>query len=94
MLIQNAAGMIAFVTSFIGLLPQVYKAFKTRSTQDLSTVMLINYLICSFAWIVYGLYISSWFVLFSNVIGALTSLVLMAQKNYYDAKSPLLSAAS
>lgn len=45
--IQQLFGFIAFVTSLIGLLPQVYKAYITKSTQDVSLSMLINYLIGS-----------------------------------------------
>lgn len=78
------SGTIAFITSFIGLLPQVYKAFKTRSTHDISMLMLINYAVCSLAWIVYGQYTSSMFVTASNIIGLLTSLILIFQKKYYD----------
>lgn len=80
------SGTIAFITSFIGLLPQIYKALKTKSTQDVSMLMLVNYLCCSLAWIIYGGYTDSMFVLSSNVIGLLTSLILILQKQYYDAK--------
>ena len=80
------SGSIAFVTSFIGLLPQMYKALKTRCTQDVSMLMLINYFFCSLAWIIYGGYTDSMFVLSSNVVGLLTSLILILQKQYYDAK--------
>ena len=84
--IETFFGTIAFVTSLIGLLPQAYKAFKTRSTDDISQLMIINYLLCSLAWIIYGLYIHSSFVLFSNIVGLFTSLLLMWQKKYYDKK--------
>jgi len=84
MSIESIFGFIALITSFIGLLPQVYKAFKTRSTSDISMIMIINYLICSFAWIVYGLYIHASFVVVSNIVGLATALILLLQKNYYD----------
>jgi len=79
------SGTIAFITSLIGLLPQIIKALKTKSTQDISMLMVINYLLCSFAWIVYGAYTDSLFVLASNVIGLLTCCILILQKRYYDA---------
>lgn len=84
MMIANIMGTIALVTSFIGLLPQSYKAFKTRSTQDLSMLMLMNYLVCSLAWIIYGICIHSPFVLYSNLVGAVSSITLIFQKQYYD----------
>jgi MtN3 and saliva related transmembrane protein len=82
--IQSFFGAVAFLTSFIGLLPQSYKAYKTGSTQDLSLIMLINYVCCSAAWIIYGLCISASFVIISNIVGLMSSLLLTAQKWYYD----------
>lgn len=81
-------GTIAFLTSFVGLIPQIIKSLQTRSTKDLSMVMLINYLICSCAWIVYGWIVDSQFVIASNVVGLATCLILMTQKRRYDAETP------
>lgn len=80
------SGLVAFITSFIGLLPQVIKSFKTRSTQDLSMMMLVNYLICSLAWIIYGSSTSSYFVISSNVVGLIVSLLLILLKRHYDTR--------
>ena len=80
----NLFGVIAFVTSTIGLLPQVIKALHIRSTQDISMIMLINYLICSLAWIIYGSFMHASFVIWSNVFGVLSSCVLVFLKYRYD----------
>lgn len=84
MLIENIFGSIAFVTSIIGLFPQVYKAIRTRSTDDISMLMLINFLVCSIAWIIYGAYLESLFVEFSNILGLLSCVILILLKRYYD----------
>lgn len=84
MLIADIAGIIAVITSMIGLLPQVFKAVKTRSTTDVSMVMLINFLICSIAWIIYGGYANSIFVEVSNICGLFSCLILIMLKMYYD----------
>ncbi|WP_131778710.1 SemiSWEET family sugar transporter [Legionella bozemanae] len=80
------SGIVAFITSFIGLLPQIIKSLKTKSTQDLSMIMLINYLVCSAAWIIYGSSTDSFFVLSANVVGLLVSLLLILLKRHYDAR--------
>ncbi len=77
-------GSIAFVTSIVGLLPQLIKAAQTRSTHDISMMMLINYLVCSIAWIMYGSYSNSMFVLSSNILGACSSLLLIFLKFSFD----------
>ncbi|KTD78776.1 SemiSWEET family sugar transporter [Legionella waltersii] len=86
MTIITLSGIIAFITSFIGLLPQIIKSLKTKSTQDLSMIMLVNYVVCSLAWIIYGSGTESFFVISSNVIGLLVSAVLIFIKRYYDAQ--------
>ena len=78
-------GLIATITSFIGLLPQVYKTYKVKSAQDVSMLMLSNYLICSIAWIIYGSLTDSSFVVYSNIVGLIVSLISILQKRYYDA---------
>ncbi|ARB93157.1 SemiSWEET family sugar transporter [Legionella longbeachae] len=86
MSIVMLSGVVAFITSFIGLLPQIVKSLKTQSTQDLSMMMLINYLVCSLAWIIYGSSTNSFFVISSNVVGLLISLLLILLKRHYDAR--------
>lgn len=86
MSIVMLSGIVAFITSFVGLLPQIVKSLKTRSTQDLSMIMLINYLICSLAWIIYGSSTDSFFVIASNVVGLIISLLLILLKRHYDTR--------
>ncbi|MDR1236131.1 MAG: hypothetical protein LBJ96_03925 [Holosporaceae bacterium] len=84
---ENLSGIVATVTSIIGLLPQVYKSYRTKSTADISMVMLVNYLICSIAWVAHGLCSGSLFVVYSNVVGTILSGVSVIQKVIYDKNS-------
>jgi MtN3 and saliva related transmembrane protein len=47
-------------------------------------LMLLNYLLCSIAWIIYGSCINASFVIISNVVGLASVLLLIFQKHYYD----------
>lgn len=89
-MISNIFGTLALITSIIGLLPQIYKSYKTKSTNDISMLMLINYFICSVSWIVYGFYTESQFVVWSNIVGLITSFISIFQKYHYDNKSKKL----
>jgi len=82
--IEAFFGSIALITSIIGLLPQVYKSYKTKSTIDVSMAMLINWLVCSASWIIYGMYTSSTFVVWSNIAGTLFAAIAILQKLKYD----------
>lgn len=79
-------GMIALITTVIGLFPQIYKVFKTKSAKDISIVMLINFFICSLAWIIYGIGTKSKFVIESNIACLISAIILIMQKNHYDKK--------
>jgi MtN3 and saliva related transmembrane protein len=85
--LEFLSGSVALVTSIIGLFPQVYKSYQTKSTDDISMIMLINYLVCSLAWIVHGVYTDSKFVIYSNIIGSILSGISIAQKTIYDRKN-------
>lgn len=84
MALENISGLIAFLTSLIGLIPQIYKAYISKSTKDLSMIYLINYLICSISWVVYGILTESPYVFLSNIFGGGTCVFLIIQKYKYD----------
>jgi MtN3 and saliva related transmembrane protein len=83
-IIIDTIGIIASVTSVAGFLPQIYKNQKTRSVQDLSGLMLVNFAICSLAWMVYGGLTDSMYVLVTNVAGLGASCLLVSQKLYFQ----------
>lgn len=85
MSLVNIFGVVASITSIIGLMPQIYKTYKTKSAEDVSMLMLVNFLICSMAWIGYGVLTDAYFVVFSNIVGLITSVVSILQKRHYDA---------
>ena len=72
--------------TMIGVWPQIYKSFMTKSTSDVSMLMLINYFICSAAWLAYGGLTSAIYVIISNIFGVVTVGVAIWQKLHYDKK--------
>lgn len=66
--IVNVVGYLATVLSSIGLLPQVIKTVKTRSTKDFSTSMLLLSSTSSVIWLVYGLMLVAIPVILANGI--------------------------
>jgi MtN3 and saliva related transmembrane protein len=81
--LEQFFGIVASVTTVIGLMPQIYKAYKTRSMGDVSTMMLVVYLICSVSWLVYGLLTHATYVAVSNIICVFTSVISLHQKRKY-----------
>jgi MtN3 and saliva related transmembrane protein len=75
---------IALCTTVVGLVPQIYHTYKTKTTKDLSMVMLVNYLIGSSAWVLYGILSCDMIVLCANILCASTAVISIAQKIYYN----------
>jgi thiamine pyrophosphokinase len=90
-IIEHLFGTVALITSCIGVMPQIYKSYITKSSQDVSMIMLVNFLICSISWIIYGHFISSDFVIYSNYLGATTTIISIWQKNIYDKNRMIFS---
>lgn len=78
-------GFIAFFTSCISLIPQIYQSYKTKSVNDLSIVMLWNFLISSISWVIYGIWIDSWSVYLTNIFMLITSIFMLILKFRYRA---------
>lgn len=78
--------IVASTTSIVSLIPQIIQTYRTRSAKDLSLLMLINFLICSLSWIVYGALTHAWTVWVTNVIMAIFTVVLIALKIRYTSK--------
>lgn len=82
-------GFLASFTSTISLIPQIYKTYKSHSVEDLSFLMLLNFLACSILWVVYGYLTKSYSVLITNVIMTLFSTVLLWFKLRYRRESSI-----
>lgn len=84
--IIDIIGIVASITEVIGFFPQIYKVQKTKSVEDLSTLMVVNFLICSLAWVIYGVMTDSSYVAITNAAALAASFVLLAQKLYFQRK--------
>jgi MtN3 and saliva related transmembrane protein len=66
----------AFLTS-ITFIPQVYKAWQTRSVGDLSTWMVLIVIISAMVWLVYAIYLHLLPVIIANSIILVLALLLL-----------------
>ncbi|WP_083495757.1 SemiSWEET family transporter [Wolbachia endosymbiont of Trichogramma pretiosum] len=80
--IEGCFGFIAFITSLIGLFPQLYRSYITKLTRDVLMLMLVNCLICSSSWIIYGICQGLTFVILINIAGLVISIISIVQKCY------------
>jgi len=76
-------GLLAAFFSIIGLMPQVYKAYKTNHTRDISLKWLILSAIANILWFTYGIsnMLLPVIITSSSICIMTTALILMKTKN-------------
>jgi len=63
--------------SSITFIPQVYKAWQSKSVGDLSVWMILIVVTSTLLWLVYGFGINSWPVIIANAVILTFSLLLL-----------------
>ena len=71
-----------FTTS--SLLPQVIKVIRTKKVGDLSVFMYFTYIVGIFLWLLYGLFIQDYPVIFASVVSFVLSFIILVFKFRYD----------
>jgi len=79
----TALGLIAGSLTTLSFAPQVIRAWRTRSTADLSLVMLVVFLAGILLWLVYGVVREDLAIIAANAITAvLIGLLLTIKKKH------------
>ena len=84
-MIDTIACSVAFVTTMIGVVPQIIKGYRTKSMNDVSLVMLLNCLLCCIAWLIHAIYIADYTLMWSEVFCTITTIIALIQKHQYAA---------
>ena len=74
------AGHVGAFLSSVTFIPQVYKAWQTKSVGDLSLAMMLIVLTSTIVWLYYGISLNLLPVIIANGIICFLSLVLIAFK--------------
>lgn len=86
-MLVNIIGFLAAFTSTISLIPQIIKMCKTRSVDDISIGMVLNFLATSVFWIAYGFMIMSWSVWLTNIFMLICAVIMVYLKVKYRGTS-------
>ena len=76
-------GLIAAALTTSAFVPQVYKAWKSKSTESLSLSMYVVFFIGIMLWLVYGFHLNSLAMILSNIITGFLALILIFLKLKY-----------
>ncbi|WP_411029003.1 SemiSWEET family sugar transporter [Spongiimicrobium sp. 3-5] len=73
-------GLIAATCTTASFVPQVYKAWKHKSTKDISLSMYIVFIIGTILWFFYGIYHESLAIILANGITAILAFLVIFLK--------------
>lgn len=76
-------GIFAGFFTTIATLPQIIKAYKTKSLDDVSLLMFVSIVFGLALWLIYGILIQSFAIIMWNVISLTLNSVILIQKIYY-----------
>jgi len=80
----EVVGIVAGALSCTTFLPQVVKTWKSKSTKDVSLLMFIIASLGTSLWLIYGLLIDSFSLIFTNIIVLILSLIMLFLKIKYN----------
>ncbi len=78
-------GPLAALLTTCSFMPQVYRTWKTRSTESLSWTMLCIAVAAAFLWLSYGVYVQDLIIIISNSIMGVLQMILLYFKFKFSA---------
>lgn len=85
-MLTSIFGYLATITGTTLMLPQLYKAFKTKSVKDVSWGMLIVYFFNCIFWLTYGWLLGATPIILTNGIALFISITQIVLQVKYSKK--------
>jgi MtN3 and saliva related transmembrane protein len=73
-------GFIAAILTTVAFVPQIVRVWRTRSVQDISLSMYTLFTLGVVLWLVYGILIYSWPIIFANCVTLLLAGAVLIMK--------------
>jgi MtN3 and saliva related transmembrane protein len=80
-------GVAATVLTRYSSIPQIIKGFKTKKMDDVSFWLIFYLTVGLFLYVIYGIIINDLIIIWGNVIGVISNLILIILKIKYSIKS-------
>ena len=76
----EAIGIVAAVLTTISFVPQVWHSFKTRDVSGVSLGMYSLFTVGIALWLVYGILLNAWPLIFANAVTLSLALAILLMK--------------
>jgi MtN3 and saliva related transmembrane protein len=86
MALKETLAIIATLAIVISYIPQIARAFKTKTLHDVSIYFLGIILFATFLWIAYAIVAQDNIILYANLFIGIFVVILTCQKVYYGHK--------
>jgi MtN3 and saliva related transmembrane protein len=80
---KTLIGLLAGTLTTASFFPQLYQAWKSRSTKDISLVMYLAFCSGILLWLIYGLMIGSLPVILANAVTLVFTIMILILKLKY-----------
>lgn len=77
-------GLIAAVLTSMGFIPQIFKGFRTKRMEDVSSEMLLVLMSGMFLWCLYGLHLGDRIIVGANLFGIFSLFLTLVLKRRYS----------
>ena len=79
----SVIGFAAAVLTTVAFVPQVIRAWRSRSTRDISLPMFLVLALGIILWLIYGVLIGDWPLIIANVVTLILVLMILFLKLRY-----------
>jgi len=84
---ENIISYVGFFAGFcttVAFIPQAIKAWKTKSTKDISFLMFLIFTAGVIAWLIYGVLLSELPLIIANAVTLVLAISILIAKIKYD----------
>ena len=81
---EDYIGYFAAICTTVSFIPQAVKVYKTKHTKDISLVMFFMMNAGLFFWLVYGLALNSYPIIFANAFTLIFAIYILVKKIQFD----------
>ena len=79
-------GMIATLFTRYSSIPQIIKGFKTKKMEDVSFWLIFHLTVGLALWVVYGIFIDDFVIIWANAVGVASNIILIGLKVKYSVR--------
>ncbi len=85
-LMISIIGLAAATLTTSSFLPQIFKAYRTKSMEDVSRYLMSFFATGTLLWMIYGVYQDDWVIIGANATASAFNVILLYMKFAYRKK--------